>query len=396
MAVLGTYDVVVIGGGACGATTAYFLRQEGVSVALAEKGIVGREASWASAGMIGPESCPVRDPWFLAATTMSKELYDRLESELLEQTGRKIGYGGEGHLLIARNEEAVADLHARAEERQEKGVEIQFLSGTEAREREPALPDDVLEAAWKPQGRFLDARNYTATIGLAARKNGVDIYEGFQASSLVWDGDRVIGVRAGNEELHAGIVINAAGAWAGGIDPRLTHPVYPLHGQIMSVAGPTCGLRHNVSCAGDAAFGYVTPRSDGRVLIGATHDDWGFRKKITPEGIKYLGKIVDQVLPCLVGQPVLDIWSGLRPGTADGLATLGPDPRISGGYLWGAGHASSGIMQMPATAAVLTDLVAERPPRIAIDQLGIERYLGDDGTIGFIRRKGIEKRFLSI
>ena len=62
MAVLGNYDVVIIGGGACGSTTAWLLHQEGASVALVEKGVVGREASWASAGMIGPQSCSVRDP----------------------------------------------------------------------------------------------------------------------------------------------------------------------------------------------------------------------------------------------------------------------------------------------------------------------------------------------
>jgi len=116
MAVLGTFDVIVLGGGACGCTTAYFLRKEGVSVALVEKGVVGREASWASAGMIGPESCSVRDPWFLEATTLSKSFYDQFGEELFELTGRRFGYGGKGHLLIARTDEAVSDLHVRADQ----------------------------------------------------------------------------------------------------------------------------------------------------------------------------------------------------------------------------------------------------------------------------------------
>ena len=64
------HDVIIVGGGICGAMTAYFLRLEGVSVALLDKGRVGQEASWAAAGMVGPESCPQRDPWFLGATTL--------------------------------------------------------------------------------------------------------------------------------------------------------------------------------------------------------------------------------------------------------------------------------------------------------------------------------------
>ncbi|HCN07261.1 MAG TPA: hypothetical protein DIT01_04950 [Lentisphaeria bacterium] len=396
MSVLGNYDVVIIGGGACGSTTAWFLHQEGASVALVEKGVVGREASWASAGMIGPQSCSVRDPWFLAATTLSKQYYDDLIVELKDLTGRQIGYGGEGQLLIARTEEALPDFHARVEALEGSDTNFHLLSGERAREQEPALPDDVLEAAWNPTGRFLDARNYTETIALAARNNGVAMYEGFQVLELVWEGDRVRGVCAGDDALHADMVINAAGAWAGSIDPRLPHPVYPVHGQIMSVAGPPCGLRHNVSCAGETAFGYVTPRADGRVIVGATHDDWGFRKMITPEGVAYLGQIVDQVLPCLKNKPILDIWSGLRPCVIDGLATIGPDPRTSGGYLWATGHSSSGMMQMPATAAVLTDLALGRPPRIPIDQLRIERYINPDGTVRFEREEKPEKRFLSI
>ena len=53
----------------------------------------------------------------------------------------------------------------------------------------------------------------------------------------------------------------------------------------------------------------------------------------------------------------------------------GPDPRVRGGYLWGAGHASSGMQQMPATAQVLTDLALQHPPRLPIHQLAIQRYL---------------------
>ncbi len=394
MSVLGTYDVVIIGGGACGGTTAMFLRRAGVSVALVDKSTIGTEASWASAGMVGRESCPQRDPWFLQATTLSSELYDGLDEQLFDLTGQHMGYGGEGHLLIARGDDDTATLHERVDHQMKQGVEIELLEGAEARRREPALPEDVTVAAWTPGGRYLDARRYTAAVAAAARQLGADIHEGQAVNGLVWNGDRVIGVRCGSDEMHAATVINAAGAWAGRIDPRLTHPVFPLHGQIMSVAAPACGLRHNVSRAD--RWGYATPRPDGRVVVGATHDEWGYEKKITPEGMEYLGQIVQNVMPVLIGRPVLDIWSGLRPGTVDGLPTIGPDPRVSSGYLWAAGHSSSGMMQMPATAKVLVDLVQGEKPDPAIDQLRIERY--DDESYVQIAEplRKIEGRYLSI
>ena len=372
MAVEATFDVLIVGAGACGATSAYFLSGEGLKTGLLDQGRAGREASWASAGMIGPRSSPPRDPWFLQATTTSRQLYDRLAVELPEQTGASFGYGGEGALLLARTG-AELDLLDAAAWPPHPAVPQRRLHAREAREREPALPGDVTGAMWSPEDRFLDARRYTATVLRAAVLRGVDLLEGVRVTGLEWDGDRVIGVRSADRGWHAGIVINTAGAWAGGIDPRLTHPVYPDHGQIMAVQGPPRGLRHNLSRVG--AEGYATPRPDGRVIFGATHELWGYQKKITADGFAFLAATVDELLPALRDAPVLEIWSGLRPGTPDGLPTVGPDPRVRGGYLWGAGHASSGMQQMPATAQVLTDLALQRTPRLPIHQLAIQRYL---------------------
>lgn len=371
----GGYDVAIIGGGACGATTAFFLRREGLSIAVIDKGPAGLEASWASAGMIGPERCPQRDPWFLESSTLSRRQYDELVPQLQEITGRAISYGGDGHLVIARREDEAAVLRDLVEVQCQGDVEAHLLDGTAARQREPALPEDVIAAAWSAQGRALDARSYTAAIIAAGRAAGVIYHEGAPVTGLLWQGGRVTGVRCGEVDVYADLVINAAGAWAGGIDPRLTHPVYPFHGQVMAVAMPMCGLRHNIARAGGS--GYCTPRFDGRVIVGATHDQWGFQKKLTPEGLGYLGGIVQRVLPALAEQPVLDTWSGFRPGSHDGLPTLGADPRANGGYLWATGHSTAGMMQMPATALVLTDLVMQRPPRITIDALSVSRHFAD-------------------
>ncbi len=386
------FDVVVIGAGACGCTTAYELAREGARVALLDSGEVGREASWASAGIIGPGASPERDPWFARATRLSAERYGHLDGELRELTGRSIGYGGAGSLLLARTEEELPALQENADLYRAAGVDARLLEGAEARVREPALPEDVIQVALNPDGRHLDARAYTATAAAAAQVLGAEIYPGRPVTGLEWSGDRVAGVRTDSGSLHAEVVVNAAGAWAGRIDERLGHPVFPVHGQIMAVAAPPAGLRHNLSRA--AGYGYATPRPDGRIVVGATHEAWGFAKRVTPDGLASLSDIVTSVLPLLASQPILDIWSGLRPGTIDSLPTIGPDPRAAGGYLWATGHYSSGMMQMPATALVVTDLALGRAPRLAIDQLTVERYL-DGGTVAPSSQiRGIERRRL--
>ncbi|MDE0221812.1 MAG: FAD-dependent oxidoreductase [Spirochaetaceae bacterium] len=386
------FDAIVIGAGACGCTTAYELAREGARVALLDSGEVGREASWASAGIIGPGASPERDPWFARATRLSAERYGQLDGELRELTGRSIGYGGAGSLLLARTEEELPALQENADLYQAAGVDARLLEGADARVREPALPEDVIRVALNPDGRHLDARAYTATAAAAAQVLGAEIYPGRPVTGLEWSGDRVAGVRTNSGSLHAEVVVNAAGAWAGRIDERLGHPVFPVHGQIMAVAAPPAGLRHNLSRA--AGYGYATPRPDGRIVVGATHEAWGFAKRVTPDGLASLSDIVTSVLPLLASQPILDIWSGLRPGTIDSLPTIGPDPRAAGGYLWATGHYSSGMMQMPATALVVTDLALGRAPRLAIDQLTVERYL-DGGTVAPSSQiRGIERRRL--
>ena len=388
------FDAIVIGAGACGCTTAYELVREGARVALLDSGEVGREASWASAGIVGPGASPERDPWFAEATRLSAERYGQLDGELRELTGRSIGYGGAGSLLVARTEEELPALRENVDLYRAAGVEAQLLDGAETRRREPALPEDVIEAALNPEGRHLDARAYTAAAAAAARVLGVEVFPGRPVTGLEWRGDRVAGVRTDSGSLHAEVVVNAAGAWAGRIDERLSHPVFPVHGQIMAVAAPPAGLRHNVSRA--AGYGYATPRPDGRIVVGATHEAWGFAKRVTPDGLASLSAMVTSVLPVLASQPILDIWSGLRPGTIDSLPTIGPDPRASGGYLWATGHYSSGMMQMPATALVVTDLALGRAPRLAIDQLTVRRYLDGRTVAASSQIQAIERRRLPI
>lgn len=368
-----TFDVVVIGAGAIGCTTAYYLREEGLSVCLLDKGPAGREASWASAGMIQPYGSSKSEAWPTRAALLSRKLYDELEPKLFEETGKRIGYGGDGGLIVGFEDRDVAQLEAIVKSQEGDDAPAQFLAREEAKKREPGLPDQVTAAALLPGHRYLDARTFTAVIAEAARKKGVVVRENTAATGLVWSGKKVTGVQAGTEKIAAGTVINSCGAWAGKIDAQVPMRIAPVHGQILSIDGPKGGLRHNIQKLG--AGGYVTPRADGRVLAGATSEDFDYEKKVTPNGLRSLAALIREVMPHLADHRVLDSWSGLRPGSPDGLPLVGPDPRIDGGYFWAAGHGGYGMMQNPATAKVVTDLVLKRAPRLPLDKVDPARLV---------------------
>lgn len=366
------FEVIVIGGGAIGCTIAYYLRSEGFKVALVDKGPIGVEASWASAGIIGPGVFPEGNSWFKPATKISKQLYDELNLILFEETGHWVGYGGQGTMTLAFDIEEANEIKQHVEEVNGDDVPVEILMGVEARQREPALPENVVAVMLRPDGRFLDARNYTLTIAKAAEIKGVTIHQGWPVTEILWEGSKIIGVKSGDSKLLADYVINAAGAWGGRLDPKLFLPIFPDHGQIMALNGPVNGLRHTL-CRWNQS-GYITPRVDGRVLVGATHEQIGFEKRITPAGVGFLSGITKRVLPTLINRSILDIWSGLRPATKDGLPVIGPDCRTSGGYLWATGHSSEGMMQAPATGKVIVDLVSGKPPRIPIGKVSVKRF----------------------
>lgn len=368
-----SYDAIVIGAGAIGCTTAYYLREEGLSVCLLDKGPVGREASWASAGMIQPSGSSKSESWPARATLLSRKLYDDLEPRLFQETGKRIGYGGDGGLIVAFEDADAAQLQAMVESQASDDFPPQLLNREDARTREPGLPDSVAAALLRPAHRFLDARTFTAVIAEAARKKGVTVREETPASGLIWSGKRVVGVLSRAEKIAGGIVINTCGAWAGQLDERLPMRIRPVHGQILALQGPKEGLRHNIQKRGSG--GYITPRGEGRILVGATNEDFGYEKKVTPSGLQTLSGLVRDVMPHLVGHRVLDTWSGLRPGSPDGLPVIGPDPRAEAGYLWAAGHGGNGMMQNPATAKVVTDLVMNRAPRIPVRSVTPVRLL---------------------
>ena len=138
-------DVAVVGAGAIGATTAWLLRAEGLSVALLDKGAAGREASWASAGMVQPYGSSKSESWSTRSVLLSRKLYDEFEPRLFEETGRRAGYGGEGGLVLAFDDEEAEGLRRYAG-RGDEDHPTRFLDGPELRQRDPGLPEKAVGA----------------------------------------------------------------------------------------------------------------------------------------------------------------------------------------------------------------------------------------------------------
>ena len=153
-------------------------------------------------------------------------------------------------------------------------------------------------------------------------------------------------------------VINCAGAWAGQIGPH-AFPTRPVKGQMLCVAMPEKDVVRHVIRTPDV---YLIPRTNGRLLIGATVEDAGFNKQTVPETIQKLRKAALELVPKLADARILEAWAGLRPGTPDGLPILGSTP----GYFVATGHFRDGILLAPVTAKIMGAIVTGQVPQFEL------------------------------
>lgn len=123
----------------------------------------------------------------------------------------------------------------------------------------------------------------------------------------------------------------------------------------------------------EAEEGYLVPRDDGRLLVGGTMEEVGFRPGNTVRGIRELLESAIHLVPSLESAPIVDFWSGFRPASIDGHPILGPDPEVRDLFV-ATGHYRNGILLAPLTArtmgAVITgETEASLPPEFLPSRL---------------------------
>ena len=201
---------------------------------------------------------------------------------------------------------------------------------------------------------YVDNRRLGRALLAACRAEGVIVHAPVSDVAIECDERRVLGVRSELGFAPASIVINAAGAWAAQIPgvPRDAVPaVTPVKGQMLALAVPDGFLRRATWVPG----AYLVPRTDGRLLIGATVEDAGFDERVTAAGIDSLLHAALAAAPSLGAFTVTESWAGLRPATPDGRPFIGPS--AIEGLLLATGHYRNGILLAPVTASLIASFV---------------------------------------
>ena len=131
----------------------------------------------------------------------------------------------------------------------------------------------------------------------------------------------------------------------------------PQRGQILALDQSSVGLTHVLLTAGDP---YFVPRRDGRLIVGATREEAGWDPSLTVSGVAWLLNRAMEVVPALEHCPIIEIWTGFRPASIDGLPLIGQAGLD--GLFFLTGHGPSGIAPLPGSVALLMALMHGEPP----------------------------------
>jgi len=362
------YDVLVVGAGVVGCATAYYVVKAGLRVALLDKGRIAGEASQAGAGMLVPlaESDEVSDQHPFAQLCLAGlHFYDGLDQQLKHETGIDIELVDAPTLRPAFDEHEATSLRSALERQQQLLPGLKWLEGKAAREAEPLLPPTVQGAFLSPLEWNVQSPRLTLAYARGAALHGAAIFEGRGVEHCIRQGQRVVGVETKSGPLYASVVVLAAGAWAASWHASTGRPsIFPVKGQMLALqAPPEVRLRHVLYYH---RLGYMLPKADGSIYVGATSELAGFDTSVTVAGLTTLLDVVTKLAPRLHTARFERAWAGLRPGSADGLPLLGPSQSMPG--LWVAGgHFRNGILLGPLTGHLLAELIQGHPAPGGLD-----------------------------
>lgn len=368
-------DTLIIGGGVIGLSLAYELAKRGQRVQIVERGEMGREASWAGAGILPPANGTTAVHPYDQLRALSFDLHVEWAKQLEAESDVNNGFRRCGALYLARAAGEAAALRGLSNVLQAEQVAIERLSPEELVALEPGLSElcrrDQLKAAYYvPAECQIRNPRHLQALTIACERQGVEFLPRTSVQQFVTAGERIAGVLTSSGVLVAEQYCLTSGSWTQQLLQSLgvENSIFPIKGQMLLYA---CD-RPPLTCVVNEGNRYLVPREDGHLLVGSTEEEVGFDKHNTDEGLADLQAFALDLLPGLATAKLEKSWAGLRPATFDGLPYLGRIPQWDNAFV-AAGHFRSGLYLSPGTAVVMAQLLLGEQPQIDLDSFRIGR-----------------------
>jgi sarcosine oxidase subunit beta len=364
-------EIVVVGGGAIGASIAYHLARRGMrDVVLLERATMGAGSTSKAAGGIRVQFATRVE---IELSLRSIAFFERFEAEM----GVPCDYRQEGYLFLLADTAQVARFRRNVELQRSLGADVRLISPAEAQAIVPDLRvDDLAGAAWGPGDGHASPHDVVQAYAAQARARGVRILEGVAVTAIERAGDRVATVVTPQGRIATGRVVNAAGPQAGLIGRMvgLDLPVEPRRRHIF-VTDAFDGVRHPLPLVIDVSTGFYCRSEQQAVLMspgdvgpaGATGVgvDWGMLEPTVAKAVRRV--------PALERARIRHAWAGLRPLTPDGHAILGWAPGVEG-MLPAVGFGGHGFQHSPSVGEAAAELLLDGRTTVDLHDLRLARF----------------------
>jgi len=364
-------DVVIIGAGVIGCSTAYHLTKLGITnIAILEMDQVGAGTSSKSASMLSLQFGS--DPLLARMAKYSYQRYMDFEAEL----GAPIDFRKTGWISVAKGEKA-EQLRKNAEMLNSLQIRTEILLPNEVKHLHPELHTDDLDVGiYGPDDGPFDPHMIMWGFMKRATEKGVKLYQGVRARGLRIQNGRVTGVETDSGLVATKTVVNAAGPWArevagwANVDIPLTNKV-----RTIVMTGPLPDIPEGRPFVEDENVEWYFRPETGGVLMGMGNvptesAETGLDNEMVNNIIDY----AVQRVPVLEKASLLTAWSGVRPLTLDRRPLFG---KVSGmeGFLLNAGWGGVGIIQAPVAGQLMAELVHDgHTSTFESNELELERF----------------------
>ena len=372
-----TADVVIIGGGVMGVSTAYHLAARGCKdVVLLERApFLGSEATGKCAGGIRYQFSTEIN---VQLSLLSLPMLERFEDEL----GQSIDLRWTGYLFLLDNETDVATFRRNVAMQNRLGIPSCILTHQEVGARVPLLQiDDIFAGAYNEHDGLADPGGVVQGYAAGARRAGVQLFTGLAATGIPISAGRVVGVETADGIVATRAVVNAAGPWAGEVAALagVDLPVVPVRRQI-AVTSPLSGLPPDFPFVIDFSKALYFHREGRGILTGQSnaHELPGFDQSVDHSWTEQHLEQAMARFPLLGRAGLMREWAGLYEVTPDAHPVIDglADP---GGFFIAAGFSGHGFMHGPITGKLVAELILDgRAQSLDIRQLRFSRFAEGD------------------
>ncbi len=374
------YDVVIVGGGVMGCSTAYYLMKSDntLKVVVVEMDPAYERASSTLSVSNARIQFSLKEN--IQVSRYALEKLECFEEEMtVDDLTPRITYRPEGNLFLVE-EKARASAESAMALQKELGGQVEWLSPEEIKRRHPLYePSDVVGGTFGPRDGHFDA--YAVLMGYRkkARSLGADFLEG-EVVELLSEKGRMQGVRLASEErLDAPLVVNCAGAWCAGVAKTagVELPVDPVKRQIF-IADPAVKPDEPLPLTVLPSGLYFRTETGGLLIIGKSmeEDPKGFNFSWDEKRfMEILWPELAEFVPVFDTLKLMRGWAGLYAvNSLDGNAILGEWPEMKGLFLAN-GFSGHGLQQAPAVGRYMSELLTGRTPTLDLSIFSPERII---------------------